>query len=100
MSPILHDKKMGDIFHDGEQADDERREMIATQHRTVNIWEKEALGLEYWEYKWVAPEELDARAADRWKVAYPAVWWLGKLLMERKRLTDDGDLQELLEDAA
>ena len=87
-------------MNDDKSEDDERREMIATQHRTVSIWEKEALGLEYWEYAWVLPDQLDIRAVDRWKIASPAVWWLGKLLMERKRLTDDGDLQELLEDAA
>lgn len=79
-----------------ESGDDGFDEMLAGHRRINDIWEKEALGLELYEYAWVLPAELNDYAADRWRVPYFCTWFEGKLLMERKRLVDDTSLQNLI----
>lgn len=82
---------------DDEQEFDEGdfQEMI---HENVadSALDEQLLGLERWEYAWVLPADLDERGADRWRVTYQAAWHDGRMLMERKRLADDTDLQGLV----
>lgn len=79
---------------------DEVDELLAQHRRSNAIYEESLLGLEYWEYAWVRPEELNVHGADRWRVVYQTLWWDGKILMERKRLTDDDSLKEAFPEAA
>lgn len=74
---------------------DEIDDIIASHRRINDVWEKEALGLELYEYAWVLPAELNDYAADRWRVPYFCTWFQGRLLMERKRLVDDCSLREI-----
>jgi len=107
--PVLHNGKVlmerKQIADDGELRDlllgepgMSNDDVSKQQHKDSrdHEWEKELLGLDIQEYAWVAPDNLSAYAAERWKVTYLPVWHDGKLLMERKQLTDETELRGML----
>jgi len=59
------------------------------------LYDQAIMGLDCWEYAWVRPEGLDDYGADRWRIVCPVSWHESKVLMERKRLTDDDSLREI-----